>query len=114
MNRVASGYRSRRRSVTRQNAFTKVDFLKTRMLLKLLVLLGFVVLLSIFYVWSKVRIVQMGYEINEYKYQQVVLQDQNRRLKMEYAWLVSPDRLKAFAVKKGMSYPDYQRIVEIE
>lgn len=115
MNRIVTGYQVGTRSVIRQNTFTKLDFLKAKVVMKLLILGVFVVTLSIFYIWSRVQIVQMGYEINEYKKEQVQLEDENKKLSMEYTLMKSPKRITEYAQKKlNMKSPDIQGIIEIE
>jgi cell division protein FtsL len=80
-----------------------------------LILGVFVVTLSIFYIWSRVQIVQIGYEINEYKKEQVNLEDENKKLSMEYTLMKSPKRITEFAqTKLNMKLPDIKNIIEVE
>lgn len=116
MNRVFAGYRLDTPVVKRQNAFTKLDFIRTRMIFRLLILGSFMVFLSLFYIWSRVQVVSAGYQINEYKKLRADLVNRNKLLKIELAHLVSPDRLKSVAQKSGivMELPDQKRVLSGE
>jgi hypothetical protein len=48
MNRIIAGYEVSFHTVKKQEAYTKRDFFKKRVMLKLLVLIGFTVLLALF------------------------------------------------------------------
>ena len=115
MNRVMTTYSLGAQSVRKQSAFTKLDFLKTKLVLKLSVLGAFIVFLSLFYIWSRVQVVQLGYEINEIRHEQSLLLDQNKKLGMELAVLKSPERLRRIAQDQlGMSLPETQRLMTVE
>jgi cell division protein FtsB len=115
MNRIIAGYEVSFHTVKKQEAYTKRDFFKKRVMLKLLVLIGFTVLLALFYTWSRTQVVQIGYDINDYKSEQNRLKDENKRLKMEIALMRSPHMLKALAqTKLGLLPPGQERIVNIE
>lgn len=113
MNRVVTGYAGTYAG-RRQRAFTKLDFLKTRFIFKSLVLGAFMVFLSLIYIWSRVQIIQSGYDINRLKSDRAALVNENKRLKMELSLFQSPERLQKIAVEKfKMALPDRGRIVEI-
>ncbi len=115
MNRVMTGYHFGTPAVKKQTAYTKLDFIKTKLLIKLLVLGGFVVALALFYTWSRVQIVQLGYEINELKIEHQNLMDQNKRLTMEISLVKSPENLRnTVSQKLGMELPKLGQIVEIK
>lgn len=97
MNRIVVGYPGGPRTVDKQNPVTKLDFLKARMVIKLIILGAFIAGLSLFYIWSRIQIVQIGYEINELKNEQQVLQDQQNRLRLELSLMKSPARIRAYA-----------------
>lgn len=86
--------------VRRQKAYTKEDFLKTKLLFRILFLVAFMAILSLFYIWSRVQIVQYGYEINDLKKQQHKLTEENKKLKVEVATLKSPQRIESIAIQK--------------
>jgi hypothetical protein len=97
MNRIMTGYEVGYRTVRRPEAFTKSDFFKSRLLFKILFLVGFSSVLALFYIWSRTQVVRLGYEINEYKLEPNRLRDDNKKFKMEIAMLKSPAQLKQLA-----------------
>ena len=115
MNRMMTGYGFGGYAARRQQAFTKSDFLKARFALKLLVLVAFVVFLSLFYIWSRVQIVQSGYRINALKNERIELTNGSKRLKVELSVLRSPQRLERIASDNlGMTLPDRKKIIGID
>jgi cell division protein FtsL len=84
---------------------------------KLLFLTLFVLLLilaSLFYVWSRVQVIQLGYEISSALKEEKKLVDANRRLKLEIATLKSYSRIEKIAVEElKMSKPDAAQVIVI-
>lgn len=114
MNRIVAGYQIDGHSVRRQTAITKWDFFKTRLVFRLIVLGAFIVGLSLFYIWSRVQIVQTGYEINEIKKEQRQLLEENKKFQMELSLMKSPYRVKGLAEKQyDMVMPSQENIIEI-
>lgn len=115
MNRVAMGYTPGASAVRGQSTVTKLDFLKTKIVFKLLVIGVLAVIMALFYIWSRVQIVQIGYEINHLKQQQQVLVDQNKKLKMELMVLKSPEVLHQLAEKElNLKVPNNNQIVNLK
>lgn len=114
MNRVVTGYAGTFAS-RRPRAFTKLDFLKTRLMFKLLILGAFMAFLSLIYIWSRVQVIQSGYDINRLKNERTSLKNENQRLEMELSLLESPERLENIAGEKlGLALPRGERIIEIQ
>ena len=114
MNRILTGFNLATRAIDRQQAVSKLDFLKTKLVMRLLVLGVFTVILSLFYIWSRVQIVQMGYELNDYKLEQQQLIDENKKLQMELSVMTSPDRIKTYVQEKfNMTLPAADKIIEL-
>lgn len=86
--------------VRKQRAYTKDDLVKTKFVFRILFLVAFMAILSLFYIWSRVQIVQYGYEINELKARQHQLIEENKKLKVETATLKSPNRIEKIAREK--------------
>ena len=111
MSRVLSPYVLGSQVVKNQRAYTKDDFIKTKFLFRILFLVAFASILSIFYIWSRVQIVQVGYEINSLKNNQRQLAEENKRIQMEVSTLKSPQRLqKLVSEKMGMHAPRSDQI----
>lgn len=96
-------------------AFTKLDFLKTRFLYKMLILGVFIVLLSLFYTWTRIQAKQLVYEINELKEEQTQIKVTNRQLQMELSLLKSPKTIDKIAKQKlNMQSLDQSKILSIK
>lgn len=115
MNRIVTGYQLGGRAVKKQSAFTKIDFLKTQLLLKLLFLGFFIVILSLFYIWSRVQVVQISYDINAANKVKRELIDNNKKLKTELMLIKSPERLSKIAMGPlNMSFPQQNQLFKIQ
>ena len=86
--------------VRRQKTFTKDDLIKTKLVFRIIFLVAFSAILSLFLIWSRVQHVQVGYDINSLKARQHQLLEANKKLKMETATLKSPRRVEKFAAQK--------------
>jgi len=74
--------------------------------------------LSVFalvYVWQRVQVIKLGYEIETLKKQKDELIKTNKGLLIEAATLTSPDRIEAIAVKDiGMKTPAEDQILMVK
>ncbi|HEY5975337.1 MAG TPA: cell division protein FtsL [Geobacteraceae bacterium] len=81
-------------------------------------LLGVLVLLtlvSIFHVWSRVKVVDMHLQIGELRRELKEQQQEQGRLKLEVASLKNPARIEALAKGElGMSLPTEQQVVMVK
>lgn len=94
-----------------QRAYTKEDFFRTKLLFRILFLGAFMAILSLFTIWSRVQIVQYGYEINDLRKKHMVLVEQSKKLSVEVATLKSPQRLERIAIEKlKMQAPSQEQI----
>lgn len=93
------------RSVAVQNKFVR----------KWAVWLILITILALFYVWSRVQVVQLGYELTAMKHDAQELSKQVSNLEMEIAQLKSPKRLEEMAKQKlGMTPPSGEQVVLIK
>lgn len=114
MNRVLGKYGFSSEVVKKQHVFSKVDFLKTQFIVRLLFLGFFIVLLSLFHIWSRVKTVQVGYEINKNKWKQMRLKEKSKALQMELAMMKSPVLLEKYATEDfDMILPNNKYIVRL-
>lgn len=88
----------RNKSLKTQNAVEKNSFQKIRFLIKLLSVVVFTVFLALFYIWSRIEVVKIGYEIGELQKHQKVLKAHHQKLKMELSVLKSPTRIEKLAL----------------
>lgn len=71
--------------------------------------------LLLFYVWSRVRLVQVGYEVTELERKTQALSKEAQGLELEIAGLKSPKRLKEIAEKRlNMRPPTAEQIILVK
>lgn len=68
--------------------------------------------LLLLYVWERVDLVQLGYQIQQLKAQQTALQRVNDELKVKVSMLTSPERIAHVATKRlAMTQPQPGQVV---
>lgn len=100
MSRVLAPFALGSELVRKQRAYTKDDLVKTKLLFRVLFLVAFMAILSLFYIWSRVQVVQVGYSINSLKNRQWQLVEENKKLQVEVAALKTPQRISRIAKEK--------------
>jgi cell division protein FtsL len=84
---------------------------------KLLLLTLFIfclIVASLFYVWSRVQVIRLGYEISSVLKEEKRLGETNKRLKVEIAALKSYSRIEKLAVEElRMSKPSADQVIVI-
>lgn len=108
------GSRNNRTGVRVRNSRTKKHhfFLSARQVFLVIGLLLLFMGSGITYVWSTFEKTQIGYDLSRLKKEQMRLKETNRRLRLELAYLMSPENLERQAVKKlGLSPPAPEQIV---
>src|SRR3990172_3946739 len=81
-----------------------------RVLVATLVILGLIL-----YVGAKIRIVQLGYQIEAMEHEKKDLERSNRSLRIETSSLSSPARIEAIALKRlGMVRPPKENVVAVK
>jgi cell division protein FtsL len=69
---------------------------------------------SLFYVWSRIQVIRLGYEISSALKQEKTLTETNKRLRLEIATLKSYGRIEKFAVDElKMAKPKPEQVVVI-
>lgn len=80
----------------------------------LLVLLAILTTVSIFHVWSRVKVVELNLQMGENRKQIREMQQDHSRLKLEAASLKTPARIEMLAHQElGLSMPTNQQVVQI-
>jgi len=83
-------------------------------ILFLLILLLFLIGGSLFYVWSRIQVIQLGYEISNALKEERALAESNKRLRLEIATLKSYSRIEKFAVEElRMTKPKPDQVIVI-
>ncbi len=84
----------------------------------LFILLVLIILMAIggalFYVWSRIQVIQLGYEISNALKEEKELKETNKKLRVEIATLKSCSRIERYAVEElGMAKPKPEQVVII-
>ncbi len=72
-----------------------------------------ILFVGLFYVWTRMQIVQIGYEISELETKNREIKNRKRELQLEIASLQSPEELERKARKLGLVSPAMQRVVHV-
>ena len=69
---------------------------------------------SLFYVWSRIQVIQVGYEISNTLKEERALAEANKRIRLEIATLKSYTRIEKIAVEElGMGKPKPGQVIVI-
>ena len=83
-------------------------------LLILFTLLIFFIGGSLFYVWSRIQVIQLGYEISDALKEERALIEANKKLRLEIATLKSYSRIEKFAMEElRMAKPKPEQVIVI-
>lgn len=67
------------------------------------------------FVWERVDMVRLGYQVERLKHEKVVLERERDELKVKFSTLSSPDRIAKVATEKfGMSLPQPGQVVMVQ
>jgi len=79
-------------------------------------LLAAIVIVSVLflYIWCRLTVVSMGYEISKANMDRSALLERSRRLKIEYMELKSPQRIERIATKElGLVHPSEGQLIKV-
>ncbi|WP_305044194.1 cell division protein FtsL [Geoalkalibacter sp.] len=83
-------------------------------LLPLLLFVGLVLVISLFFVWSRIQVFQLKYEISALETALRDAQQEERRLRLEVASLRNPSRIENIArTKLGLRPPVPEQIINV-
>jgi len=69
---------------------------------------------SLFYVWSRIQVIQLGYEISNALKEERAFTEANKKLRLEIATLKSYARIEKFAAEElSMSKPKPDQVIVI-
>ena len=107
-------HRHRTKVLRGQGIGTKAVQERNRMVKKIVILLIVITVSALFAVWSRVRNVQMGYEIASLEKENRVLKQRKRELLLEIASLQSPGELERQARQKAkLVVPPISKVVHV-
>lgn len=99
-------------SLKRQQSYTKSDRQKGVMFKYVFFLIILAFFCSLFYIWSRIQVVNIGYEINRGFAFKEKLIEENKKLTLEAAILKSPVRLESMAKNElKMDLPQKSQIL---
>ena len=98
-----------------QGVGTKAQAERNRLIKKVVVLLLVIIMSALFCVWSRIGVVQVGYEITKIQEEAVGLKKQVDHLRVEVERLKSPGRLQKVAAEfLNMHPPSGKEIVFVK
>ena len=87
---------------------------KSDLVLCLILILIFFICWSLFYVWSRIQVIRLGYEISNSLKEERALAEANKRLRLEIATLKSYARIEKLAIEElKMVKPKPEQIIVI-
>jgi len=67
---------------------------------------------SLFYVWAHHQVISLGYEISKASQEEQLLDQENKKLRLELAALKSPSRIESMALKElGFRNPQKEQLI---
>lgn len=99
------------RPIPKVNGFT----LQRPRLLPVLLFMGLLLVVALFYVWSRLQVVNLEYDISTLEGRQRRLQQEHRQLQLEVASLRSPVRIEQVARDElGLRLPAPEQVITVE
>ncbi len=99
---------------TGEDSKSKPKRMKLRFVLLFTVIMLFFIGGSLFYVWSRIQVIQLGYEISNALKEERALTETNKKLKVEIATLKSYARIEKLAVEElRMAKPKPEQVIVI-
>jgi cell division protein FtsL len=99
---------------TGEDSKSKPKRMKLRFVLLFTVIMLFFIGGSLFYVWSRIQVIQLGYEISNALKEERALTETNKKLRVEIATLKSYARIEKLAVEElRMAKPKPEQVIVI-
>lgn len=102
-------------AVRRQHISKKSVAIRNRHIRRMIILLSVAAVLALSFVWTRVRVIQLGYEVTRLHKEVVDLEQKRAEIVADVARLKSPDRLEKVAQELfGMRLPRGNEIVFVD
>jgi cell division protein FtsL len=99
---------------TEENSRSRPKRIKLNSLILFSLVTLFFIAGSLFYVWSRIQVIQLGYEISNSLKEERALTEANKKLRLEIATLKSYGRIEKFALEElSMSKPKPDQVIVI-
>jgi len=66
-----------------------------------------------FYLWTRVSVVTMGYDLSALKTRRVALVQKNRELRLQLDTVITPRQLERIGKEMGLVYPDRDQVIPL-
>ncbi len=97
-----------------QDVKLKRDLRDMRFLYTALLAVFLCVAVLFVYLWSRLMVVNIGYEISRADLERGALVEQNRRLRLDLERLKSPGRIEAMALRElGLVHPKKEQVINL-
>lgn len=108
----ASGKVSEFSAVKRQPLAKRTVEVRRRYIRQVVTLLSVALSFGLLFVWTRVQVIQLGYEVSRMRKEVKALTEQKNILEVDIAELLAPERIEKIAVEKfGMRLPLGDEIV---
>lgn len=102
-------------AVRRQPVAPKSAAVRRRHIRHVATLVAVAIVFSLLFVWVRIQVIQLGYEVSRLRRETTELAEQKNRLEAEVAILKAPSRLETIAKERfGMRLPQGNEIVFVE
>lgn len=102
-------------AVRQQPVAKKTLVLRRRFIRQVAILAAVGIVFSLIYVWIRVRVIQLGYEVSRIRKEVSVLKEEKSKLEADVASLKVPSRLESIAQERfGMRLPLSNEIVFVD
>ncbi len=99
---------------TGEDSKVKPKGIKLNLLVPLILLLVFLIGGSLVYVWSRIQVIQLGYDISNALKEEKALTEANKKLRLEIATLKSYVRIEKLAAEElRMGKPKPEQVIVI-
>jgi len=66
-----------------------------------------------FYLWTRVSVVTMGYDLSALKTKRIALIQKNRELRIQLDTMITPGELERIGKEMGLIYPNQDQIIPL-
>ena len=99
---------------TGEDSRSRLKGIKLNFFIPFILLILFLIGGSLFYVWSRIQVIQLGYEISNALKEERGLAEANKKLRLEIATLKSYARIEKFAAEElRMAKPKPEQVIVI-
>ncbi|BCA80533.1 cell division protein FtsL [Desulfuromonas sp. AOP6] len=88
--------------------------LKKPGLMSVMVFIGLMLALSLFFVWTRIQVINLEYQISSQQERLREMHQENKNLRLEAASLRTPARIERVAVNElGLRFPTPQQVITV-